>query len=228
MAETYEKSMILLGSGDKETGSGGSTIKELLDASALGLLGVGCRAVVCNNSPRIVPGFYEKVEEHNKKFGADVKVITVNSVRYPAADGEKVKDGAQTLAEAQACVDIMDEYGADFFGQAGFMKQTVGALMKKIGINTHPGPLENPDGVPGVDTKGLHGIEVQEAVLERGYPYSAHTTHGVTADYDSGEIFAWRPVFVRPGDTPDVLFERVQIVEKACLPFDIKSFAQIL
>ena len=39
--------------------------------------------------------------------------------------------------------------------------------------------------------------------------------------YDSGEIIAVHPVPVMPGDTPESLFEAVQVTEKAHLPVDL-------
>ena len=47
-------------------------------------------------------------------------------------------------------------------------------------------------------------------------------------NYDSGDIVAWRPALVKLGDTPDTLFDRVQVVEKANLPFDIDNYAASL
>lgn len=226
MTVDHRHNVVLLGSGDTETGQGGSTIKEILRQSALGLIAVHVDVVICNNSRRRVPGFYEKVEQHNAEFGASVEVRTVNSFLYPATDDEAIKNGAQTLAEAQACADFMDETGAELFVQAGFMKRTVGALLDRDGLNFHPGPLENPRGIPGVDTKGLHGIEVQEEVLRRDYPYSAVTIHKVTADYDAGSIVDWVPVTVRPGDTAGLLFGRVQDVEKAFAPSVIHQYLE--
>ncbi|HLB66839.1 MAG TPA: formyltransferase family protein [Candidatus Saccharimonadales bacterium] len=223
--ECREYNVVLIGSGDTESGKGGSTIGEILRFSALGLIAVHVDVVICNNSERLVPGFYKKIKDHNNEFEAEVEVRKVNRTDYPPADDEEVEEGAQTLAEAKACADIFDDAEADVYALGGYMKKIVGQLLKKPGINTHPGPLENPDGLPGVDTKGLHGIEVEEAVLDRGYPYSAHTAHEVVAEYDAGSILAWRPVLVRPGDTAQILFNRVQDVEKACYPRDIENYA---
>jgi folate-dependent phosphoribosylglycinamide formyltransferase PurN len=230
MLVTSENRVVLMGSGDVETGQGGSTIKEILRCSALGLIDVRIDAVVCNNSPNKVPGFYQNIEDHNREFGTHVKVHTINASRYPAAAGEVVAKGAQTLAEAQACVDLMDEACAKAYVQAGFMKKTVGALLEKIGLNGHPGPIENDQGfgLPGIDTKGLFGIHVQEKVIEEEYPYSGITIHEVTEDYDSGKIVAWYPVLVKPDDTPETLFVKVQIVEKSVTPGVIESYVHQL
>jgi len=233
MAERYEHRAILLGSGDPESGGGGSTVATLLQASAVGILPVEFVGIVCNNSEQKVPGFYEKIEDHNEQYGADIPIYTINGARYQATDGEIVEKGEQHAAEAQACIDVMDNHGADFYVAAGWMKKISGALLDRNGLNTHPGPLYPEGGMPegllpgieGVDTKGLHGVHVQEVVLENGFPYSAHTSHEVIEEYDSGRIIGWRPVLVKPNDTPDTLFERVQIAEKAGLIEDILKFA---
>lgn len=215
---------IILASGSIETGEGGKTARALLRSSAMGLIAVRFEMVICNNPSGKVPGLYQEIEEHNQEFGDSVEVRKINSVGYPLADDEKFKKGAQTLAEAQACADIMEETGASLYVLAGYMKRTTGALLKHKGLNTHPGPLQFPNATPGVDTVGMTGLECQEEVLKNGWAYSAHCVHEVDSEYDTGKIVAWRKVFVQPGDTPETLYKRVREKEQDRLPRDVEDY----
>lgn len=214
MGQQHNFRVAILASGDRETGGGGSTMEAFVRNCALGLIAVEVGLVICNNSRQSVPGLYKRVEKLNKEFGLDLEVAKINGLTHPAAEGEELEPGAQSLAEAAACAEAIAKSGADLFLLAGFMKR-VGDLGLK-GLNTHPGPLPL--------TKGKHGEDVQQKVLDEGFPYSAHTVHEVDAEYDSGDIVAWRPVLVQPGDTAEPLFDRVQAVEKACLPGDVERY----
>lgn len=181
---------------------------------ALGLIAVEVGLVICNNSQRAVPDFYQRLENLRKEFGLDIREETINSISHPAGENEKVEPGLQTIAEAKACAEIIEDSGADLFLLAGYMKKV--RELGLTGLNTHPSVLPL--------TKGLTGLKAQDKVLKEKFPYSAHTVHEVDAEYDSGDIMAWRPVLVQPGDTAESLFDRVQAVEKACLPGDVEHY----
>lgn len=112
----------------------------------------------------------------------------------------------------------------------GYMKRVRGALLEQYGwqkgadfetarmLNTHPGPLPQ--------TEGLFGIHAQEEVLRTGLGYSAQTLHVAAEAYDTGPILAEHRVPVMPGDTPESLFEAVQLTEKIYLPADVGQFLQ--
>jgi phosphoribosylglycinamide formyltransferase-1 len=75
-------------------------------------------------------------------------------------------------------------------------------------INTHPSLL------PKYGGKGMFGKRVQKAVLDSGDTATGVTIHHVTDDYDTGAIIAQCAVPVIPGDTVNLLEERVKKVEK--------------
>jgi folate-dependent phosphoribosylglycinamide formyltransferase PurN len=82
--------------------------------------------------------------------------------------------------------------------------------------NTHPGPLP--------ETADTYGIHASERVLELGLKQSKHTFHLVSAGVDEGPIYAEHPVDVPENCTAQELFERVQVAEKAALPYAINDF----
>lgn len=86
-------------------------------------------------------------------------------------------------------------------------------------LNVHPSLL------PKFGGKGMYGRHVHEAVLAAGETESGCTVHLVDDTYDTGPVVLQARVPVLPGDTPDVLAERVQAAEREALPAGI---AQVL
>lgn len=214
MGELHNFRVVILASGDRDTGEGGSTMEAVVRAGALGLIAVEVGLVICNNSERLVPQVYERVRNLNNEFGLDIEIRKINGATHPAKEDEEVVPGVQTAAEAEACAEALEESRAHLFLLAGYMKK-VGNLCRD-GLNSHSGPLPL--------TEGKHGIEIQELVLEKKHPFSAHTVHEVDSSYDTGTVINWRPVFVRPDDTAKTLQDRVKEVEQACLPGDVESY----
>ncbi len=100
---------------------------------------------------------------------------------------------------------------ADLVVLAGYMqkvgKLTLNAYQGRI-INTHPSLLPKHGG------KGMFGSRVHKAVLDSGDTETGVTIHHVTDDYDTGAIIAQCVVPVMPGDTVNLIEERVKEVEK--------------
>src|SRR5690606_37281277 len=100
--------------------------------------------------------------------------------------------------------------GTQLICLAGYMKmipqQIIAAYRNNI-INIHPALLPRHGG------PGMYGIHVHEAVLTAGETESGVTIHVVDEVYDNGRILAQRRVPVLPGDTPQVLQERVRAIE---------------
>jgi phosphoribosylglycinamide formyltransferase-1 len=83
-------------------------------------------------------------------------------------------------------------------------------------LNVHPSLL------PKFGGKGMYGRHVHEAVLAAGETESGCTVHLVDDTYDTGPVVLQSKVPVLPGDTPDVLAERVQAAEREALPAGIQ------
>jgi phosphoribosylglycinamide formyltransferase 1 len=135
-------------------------------------------------------------------------LVHISGLTHPGKPGEK---GEQTLEESDAITKLCE--GFDLVALLGYMKKVRGSLLDLAVVNTHPGPLP--------ETAGLHGIHIQERVLELGLTHSAQTLHYVVGEYDSGKIIAAHPVPVVPGESAESLFDAVQVTEKAHLPVDL-------
>ncbi len=101
---------------------------------------------------------------------------------------------------------------------AGFMKILGPVVLRffqgKI-INTHPALLPN---FPG-------GHAVRDALLA-GVSETGATIHFVDKGVDTGEVIAQAVVKVEPGDTEDVLHERIKQVERDLLISTVSEIVQ--
>lgn len=109
---------------------------------------------------------------------------------------------------------VLHAHQAELVVLAGYMKKigpkTLSAFEGRI-LNTHPALL------PKFGGKGMFGLRVHRAVLEAGEKVTGASVHIVTDEYDAGPVIAQRRVPVNPDDTPELLAERVQGVERQLL-----------
>jgi phosphoribosylglycinamide formyltransferase-1 len=70
-------------------------------------------------------------------------------------------------------------------------------------INIHPSLL------PDFGGKGMHGMKVHQAVIERGCEKSGCSVHFVDAGIDTGEVILQREVPVLKTDSPESLQKRI-------------------
>jgi phosphoribosylglycinamide formyltransferase 1 len=87
-------------------------------------------------------------------------------------------------------------------------------------VNVHPALL------PAFGGKGMYGRRVHEAVLASGARESGATVHLVDEAYDHGAKLAQARVPVLPGDTPEILAERVLQLEHRLLPAVVLAAAR--
>jgi len=103
---------------------------------------------------------------------------------------------------------------------AGYLKrvpdEVITAFRGRV-LNIHPALL------PAFGGRGMYGRRVHEAVLASGTRVTGATVHVVDEVYDHGPILAQWPVPVRPGDTPEVLAERVLQIEHRLLPAAVQA-----
>ena len=118
---------------------------------------------------------------------------------------------------------LLEEVDPDLLVLAGYLKliaaRTVQRWEGRI-LNIHPALL------PAFGGKGMYGIHVHEAVLERGVKVTGVTVHVVDEVYDRGPIVAQRVVPVLDGDTPEVLQKRVLEREHELYPQVLQWFAE--
>jgi phosphoribosylglycinamide formyltransferase-1 len=101
---------------------------------------------------------------------------------------------------------------------AGFMRLLGPSFLARFSphvINVHPALLPL---FPGTDGPAQ--------AIAAGVKLSGCTVHAVDAGVDSGPILAQGAVRVLPGDTPDTLHARIQVVEHRLLPSVIHAIAR--
>lgn len=127
--------------------------------------------------------------------------------------------------------DVYGEYMADFLKKkdidlvvlAGFLVVLPGNFIKafegKI-INIHPSLI------PSFCGDGFYGLKVHEAALARGVKVTGATVHYVDEGCDTGPIIAQKAVYIKDGDTAEILQKRVmEEAEWKILPEAIKMIA---
>lgn len=147
-------------------------------------------------------------------------VLTSGSISLVIAD----RAGLQAEARAQAAgiasaviprreegfegrvLDALEKHRIDFLILAGFL-----GILSKDFIERFPGPIINihPSLIPAFCGKGMYGLRVHEAALERGVKITGATVHLVNEIPDGGRILLQKAVEVLPDDTPQTLQRRV-------------------
>lgn len=218
MSEKHRPGIAVLASGS------GSTAEAFIHATQDGRINAEVGLVICNNPPEKA-GIYDRVARLNKQYGLDIEAVEISGKTHP--DGNVGR--GQTLAEAAAIAERVRRGGLAHVACMGYMKMIRGDLVEEYGwlphfssiyqarmSNTHPGPLP--------ETEDTYGIHTSERVLELGLLSSKHTVHLVASGIDRGPKIAEHPVEVLPDDSPQDVFDRVQIIEKAALPYVLDKF----
>ncbi len=202
----------------------GSTAEAFIHATQDGRVRAKVGLVICNNPPEGA-GIYARIARLNRQYGLSIEIVEINGKTHP---GGNVGRG-QTLEESAAICDRIRSGKYDHVALMGYMKMVRGELVETYGwrpsytsvyqarmSNTHPGPLP--------ETEDTYGIHTSERVLELGLEMSRQTLHLVASGIDKGPVIAAHPVEIVKGDTPQNLFDRVQVVEKAALPYALDKF----
>jgi phosphoribosylglycinamide formyltransferase-1 len=205
---------------------GGTTVEAFIRAAQRGEINVDVGLVICSRKDA---GVFQRISALNAEFDLHIDCILINHQTHPAAQTEHVGRGHQTAGEEAAILAALLGGNFDLVTLMGYMKRIGPDLIQAFGwlpeytsvfqarmVNTHPGLLP--------DTKAMYGLQIQQYVLDHHLPYGGQTLHAVAEDYDDGPIIAEHKVPVKPDDTADRLFERVQAAEKQYLPADIEAF----
>lgn len=166
---------------------GGTNMQAIIDALARGEISNGKICVVIASKPDAYALVRAQINE-------------IPTVVLPR------KDYPDVSAYTAAVVSALREAGADLVVYAGFMtildEQIVRAYPNRM-MNVHPALI------PSFCGKGMYGLHVHEAVLERGVKLTGATVHFVNEVCDGGPIILQASVPVKQGDTPEILQERV-------------------
>lgn len=119
------------------------------------------------------------------------------------------------LYENGRVLKMLADAGIDYVVLAGFLWLVPQPLIERYRgriINIHPALL------PKYGGKGMYGGRVHKAVVEAGEKESGITIHHVNEVYDSGSTIAQFTVDILPGDTPEVVAQKVHQLEYAHFP----------
>ncbi len=120
-------------------------------------------------------------------------------------------------------IQTLREYNVDLICLIGYMRILtpvfIAAFQGRI-INVHPALL------PKFGGKNFFGSNVHEAILAAGEKETGCTFHYVTEEVDGGQIILQERVTVDESDTPDMLKEKVQTLEKKWYPEVIRKIAR--
>jgi phosphoribosylglycinamide formyltransferase 1 len=223
MSELHKPRVAILVSGE------GTTAEAFIMGTLFGGIDLEVPLVVSN---RQYPGVFSRVTALNRIHSLDIDKKYVGPKKYPKRIGEAAVHG-MTLWQSEEMCQAMSDHDIDHVALMGYMQVVGGDLLDEYGYhpeyssiyqarmsNTHPGPLPL--------TAGTYGVHASEKVLQEvkkgRRKHSAHSVHLVSAGVDDGPVIARHRVDVEPGDTAQLLFERVQATEKRRLPLDILKF----
>ena len=134
------------------------------------------------------------------------------------------KDFATRAEFNEGLLAKIDEIAPDLIVLAGFLVQVPETM-----VRAYPGKIINihPSLIPSFCGVGYYGLKVHEQALARGVKVSGATVHFVDEDMDTGPIILQKAVYVRDGDTPKALQQRImEEAEWQILPQAIDLIAQ--
>ena len=166
---------------------GGTNLQALIDAQNNDQLRSGELCLVVSNNPEAY------ALERAAAAGIPSRIVSRKQL------------GSQAVFE-KALLDTLAAFQIDLIVLAGFMTilsdDFTGRYPRRI-LNVHPALI------PSFCGKGMYGLKVHEAALGYGVKVTGATVHFVNEVPDGGEILLQQPVFVKPGDTPEILQRRV-------------------
>ncbi|REJ67079.1 MAG: phosphoribosylglycinamide formyltransferase [Planctomycetota bacterium] len=179
---------------------GGTTLKNLLEKIAAGVLSAEIAVVVSSNA---AAGGLE--------FAKAAGIPTVVAERRSFA----------TLEEFSAAIfDPCRTADVDCVVMGGFLKLVrIPEDFADRVLNIHPSLI------PKFCGEGYYGLRVHQAVLDAGEKVSGCTIHFVDNEYDHGPIVLQREVPVLADDNPETLARRVFAVECEAYPEVLQLYA---
>lgn len=166
---------------------GGTNLQALIDAQRSGIIKHGEISLVISNNPDA----FALTRAQN----ADIPTLIISSKEYKDQDAFEAKL-TQALTDNEIELIVL----------AGFMRilsQSFTSKYPKRIINVHPSLI------PSFCGKGFYGLKVHEAALAYGVKVTGATVHFVNEIPDGGEIILQKSIYVKKGETPQSLQQRV-------------------
>lgn len=122
-------------------------------------------------------------------------------------------------------LNFLKQERVDLICLAGYLRILTPVLTRAFAgriLNVHPALL------PKFGGPGMYGHHVHEAVIKAGEKESGATVHLVDEGVDTGAILMQGKVAVHPGDTAEMLAERVLEQEHLIYPQALRNFIEKL
>lgn len=176
---------------------GGTNLQALIDAQKSGvILHAEICAVISNKADA-----YGLVRAENAGIPHFV------AEKEKAEDTDTADDRERKQHEFEERIEeIIESTGAKIIVLAGFL-----AILSESFTSKYPERIINihPSLIPSFCGKGYYGLKVHEAALSYGVKVTGATVHFVNEVPDGGRIILQKAVYVKDGDTPEILQKRV-------------------
>lgn len=164
--------------------------------------------------------------ETGQMTNATIAVVVSNKpdaggLRFAAS--KTIPTAVVTEKNDAAILSILQAHQIDLLVLAGY-----GRILSQVLLDAYPNRIVNihPSLLPAYGGRGMVGIKVHQAVLAAKETESGCTVHGVTAYVDGGPILGQARVPVLPGDTAEILAERVLAEEHRLYPKVLQTLIQ--
>lgn len=165
----------------------------------------------------------QAILDHFAALGANApaQVVLVVSDRAQAGTLDRARNAGieavhlKSPAQDAALASLLDARRIDVVALAGYLRLVPADVVRRWRgriVNVHPALL------PAFGGAGMYGIRVHRAVLGSGAKESGATVHFVDEEFDRGAVIEQTRVPVLPGDTAELLAERVLAVEHVLYP----------
>lgn len=181
---------------------GGTNLQALINAENSGIIKSGKISLVISNNKNAY------ALERAKNAGIETLVVSKKDCASPNEFEDKL-------------IYALKERGIDLIVLAGFMcilsKKFTDAFADRI-LNVHPSLI------PSFCGEGFYGLKVHEKALEYGVKVTGATVHFVNEIPDGGKIIKQKVVYIKEGDTPEILQKRVmEEAEWIILPLAVEE-----
>ena len=146
--------------------------------------------------------------------------ILEKAARYEVKNSHLSSPSQQAILNGESeslWIETIKEDAPDLIVLAGFMRILKGSFLQAFSgkiINLHPSLLPS-----------FPGLEAIRQAFVRGVKITGCTIHWVNEVVDGGEIIAQAPVRVMPGDTYELLEQKIHGAEHVVLPSVIRDIA---
>lgn len=176
---------------------GGTNLQALIDAQKSGVIRHAEICAVISN----------KADAYGLVRAENAGIPHFVAEKEKAEDTDTADDRERKQHEFEERIEeIIESTGAKIIVLAGFL-----AILSESFTSKYPERIINihPSLIPSFCGKGYYGLKVHEAALSYGVKVTGATVHFVNEVPDGGRIILQKAVYVKDGDTPEILQKRV-------------------